>query len=142
MTKETLEEKPYKRHWSFVVCDKRYLYPVAALILVAGIAAAVILKDPNQINRIGSFIIGIGVWMSMRFTLREGINRHKNALDSSPVIPGPGRAKQLNANYFNNIMFSIGDAHLQLHGFSLVVAGSVLGSYGDLIIRLLLPGYF
>jgi hypothetical protein len=108
MTRKTLEEQPYKKHWSFVVCDKMYLYPVASLIFVAGIAAAIMLKDPNQINRIGSFIIGIGVWMSMRFTLREGINRHKNALDSSPIIPGRGPAQQLNARYFNKAL----DHHL------------------------------
>jgi hypothetical protein len=142
MAEEITEEKTFKRHWSFVVCDKRYLYPFAALIFLAGIVAAIILKDANQINRVGSFIIGIGVWMSMRFTLREGINKNKNALDSSPVITGAGRAQQLNANYFNNITFSIGDAQLQLHGFFLVILGSVFGSYGDLIISLLLPDYF
>ncbi|MCI5060801.1 MAG: hypothetical protein MRY79_06995 [Alphaproteobacteria bacterium] len=106
---------------------------------MAGIAAAIMLKDPNQINRIGNFIVGIGVWMSMRFTLREGINRHKNATDNSPVVP---ETRQLNSNYFNKVTFSIGDAYLQLHGFFLVIVGSLLGSYGDLIIWLLLPNCF
>lgn len=142
MTEEQKPEVSHIRHWSFIVCDKRYLYPLVFLILLAGITAAISLRDPNQINRVGSLIIGAGVWMSMRFTLREGINRHKNALDSSPIIPGPGRAQQLNPRYFNNIGFSLGDAHLQIHGFFLVILGSILGSYGDLIIRGLLPQIF
>jgi len=128
-----------KRHWSFVVCDKRVLYPMALLLLAAGVAAALALKDPSQITRVGNFIIGTGVWMSMRFTLREGINRQKDHADSSPTVPG---TNQLNSNFFNKITFSIGDAQLQVHGFFLVIAGSTIGSYGDVIIKFLLPRYF
>ena len=75
--------------------------------------------------------------MSMRYTLREGINKHKDAAKSRPTLPGPGKAVQLNWAYFNEIAFSIGDAQLQVHGFVLVVVGSIVGSYGDLIL-----GYF
>lgn len=81
----------------------------------------------------GNFIIGIGVWMSMRFSLREGINKHKNLQDQSPTLPGNGPAKQLNATFFNNIGYSIGDAKLQLHGFYLVIYGSIIGSWGDIL---------
>ncbi len=131
-----------KRHWSFVVTDKKYLYPFAALLLIAGLVAASLCKDPTQLNRVGNFLIGTGVWVSMRYTLREGINKHKNAADSRPVLPGPGKAVQLNIDYFNKIAFSIGDAQLQIHGFVLVILGSIVGSYGDLILISFLKGYF
>ena len=128
-----------KRHWSFIVCDKKYLYPVVFLLLTAGVVAAIVLKDPVQLNRVGNFIMGIGVWMSMRYTLREGINRHKDLADSSPTVPG---TKQLNTKFFNQITFSIGDAQLQVHGFALVILGSIVGSYGDIILKYVLRGYF
>jgi hypothetical protein len=65
-----------KRHWSFIVCDTRYLYPLAALILAGGVAASYFLKDASQLARAGNFIIGTGVWMTMRYTLREGNRPH------------------------------------------------------------------
>lgn len=125
-----------KRHWSFVVCDAKYLYPAALFLLTAGVATALIFKDPVYLNRVGNFIIGIGVWMSMRYTLREGINRHKDLTRSSPTVPG---TNALNSEFFNQITFSIGDARLQLHGFGLVVLGSVVGSFGDLILKAVVP---
>jgi len=131
-----------KRHWSFVVCDPRYLYPLAGLILAGGVAASYLLKDATQLARAGNFIIGTGVWMTMRYTLREGIQRTKNALDESPTLPGPGPLYAVNAAYFNRITFSIGDALLQLHGFVLVIAGSLVSSYGDLLIKAMLPSWF
>ena len=124
-----MEETQYKKHWSFIVCDIKYLFPFVALLLVLGIAAAVFLNDPEQLNRVGNFIIGIGVWMSMRATLRDGINRYKNYADNLPVQPN---TRQLNSAYFNNITFSIGDAYLQIYGFIIVILGSFIGSYGDL----------
>lgn len=124
------------RHWSFIVTDKRYLYPIAAGILVAGILAAFAFKDASFFSRAGNFIIGTGVWMGFRYTLREGINRHKKS--DSLVIPG---TNQLNADHFNSITFSIGDAHLQLHGFALVIIGSFVGSFGDLALKAVFPAY-
>lgn len=128
-----------KRHWSFVVCDKKYLFPVVLLLLAAGVIIAVLLHDPIQLNRVGNLIIGTGVWMSMRYTLREGINKHKDLANSSPTVPG---TRQINLNFFNQIAFSIGDAQLQIHGFFLVILGSVTGSYGDVILMHVLPRYF
>jgi hypothetical protein len=75
----------------------------------------------------------------MRYTLREGINRYKDEADSSPVLPG---TNQLNAAFFNKVAFAIGDAQLQVHGFVLVVIGSIVGSYGDVILRHILPHRF
>ena len=128
-----------KRHWSFVVCDKKYLYPVVGVLLAAGFVAAFVWKDPVYFNKVGNFIIGTGVWMSMRYTLREGLERYKDASDSSPTVPG---TNQFNAAFFNRATFALGDAHLQIHGFVLVLVGSVVGSYGDVILRYLLPARF
>lgn len=128
-----------KRHWSFIICDKWVLYPVAILLLAAGGIAAFVTKDPSQFTRVGNFIIGTGVWMSMRATLREGINRHKDFSNSSPTVPGTNR---LNPAHFNQITFSIGDAFLQVHGFVLVLVGSFVGSYGDIVLKSLFPGSF
>lgn len=128
-----------KRHWSFVVCDKSYLYPLAGLLLAIGVIAALAFDDPVQFNRVGNFIIGTGVWMSMRYTLREGIDRYRDLADESPTVPG---ANQVNAQFFNRIAFAIGDAQLQIHGFVLVITGSLVGSYGDMILRGVLPGRF
>ena len=119
------------RHWSFVVTDKRFLYAVVACILGGGFSAALAYNDASLFARSGNFIIGAGVWMGMRYTLREGINKHKDASDPSPTIHG----NQLNPNYFNQIAFSIGDAQLQLHGFAIVILGSVVGSFGDLLLK-------
>lgn len=124
---------PHKRHWSFVVTDKKYLYPFIALLSVVGVLAGIKSDDPTYFSRVGNFIIGIGVWMSMRYTLREGINKHKDLSKSSPKLPGNGAFTQLNAKFFNEITFSIGDAKLQLHGFFIVIYGSAVSSFGDLI---------
>lgn len=130
------------RHWSFVVCDPRYLYPVVAFLLGGGIGLAVWKGDPTHLSRVGNFVIGTGVWMSMRYTLREGIKRTRDANDSSPVLPGPGPAYAINAAYYNKLISAIGDAHLQIHGFGLVLAGSLVGSYGDWFLSALLPNIF
>jgi len=134
-----MSDAKFKRHWSFVVCDKKYLYPAAAFVLLLGLFVSFYFRDPTQLSRVGTFIIGIGVWMSLRYTLREGINRTKNRTDSSPVLPGTNR---LNMKFFNQIAFSIGDAQLQIHGFVLVVIGSLLASYGDIALIQLFPGSF
>jgi len=123
--------KPHKRHWSFVVTDKKYLYPFVALLTVAGVFSAILCREPTYLSRIGNFVIGIGVWMSMRYTLREGINKHKDLANSSPMIPG---TNHLNSDFFNEIAFSIGDAKLQIHGFFIVIYGSIISSFGDLAI--------
>jgi hypothetical protein len=109
------------------------------ILLIAGAAASLYLKDPMHFTRVGNFIIGTGVWMSMRYTLREGINKHKDLSNSSPTVPG---TNQVNANFFNQIAFSIGDAQLQVHGFVLVVVGSVVGSFGDIFLKLAFPCVF
>ena len=75
----------------------------------------------------------------MRYTLREGINRHKDLSNCSPTFPG---TNQVNPQFFNQITFAIGDAQLQIHGFILVILGSVVGSFGDLILKCFFPEYF
>jgi hypothetical protein len=126
-----------KRHWSFLFCDWKILYPFALLVLAAGVALALVRKDPLWVNRMGNVIIGIGVWMSMRYTLRQGKNRYRDSARSSPTVPG---TNALNSDFFNDAAFSIGDAHLQLYGLGLVVVGSAVGSFGDLILKLVMPG--
>ena len=127
------------RRWAFVVTSPKYLYPLIIFIFLAGIVVSFLTKDPTHLNRVGNFIIGTGVWMSMRYTLREGINRHKTGLAESQTIRG---TNQLNPHYFNEIGFSIGDSILQIHGFCLVIFGSLSGSYGDLILRALFSNVF
>lgn len=126
-----------KRHWSFIVCDKRILLSLTLIFLLSGLIYAFYFDDPSIFNRFGNFIIAIGVWMSMRYVFRDGLNRNEDARDSSPIYPDPKRTKlvQLNTTYFNNITFSIGDAKLSVLGFILVVIGSIIGSFGDTIIN-------
>jgi hypothetical protein len=128
-----------KRHWSFVVCDPRYAYSATTILLVLSLLCAAHFHRADYFSRAGNFIIGVGVWISMRYTLREGINKHKDAAMASPTYPG---TNQLNPGYFNNIAFSIGDAQLQLHGFALVVIGSIVASVGDLALMAICPGHF
>ena len=73
--------------------------------------------------------------MSMRSALREGKNKHKDLSKSYPTLPESGRLSELNPSYFNKIAFSIGDAKLQLCGFIIVIYGSAVGSFGDLILK-------
>lgn len=119
-----------RRHWSFVVCDPKYLYPAAGALLLVGAVWAVAVGNLAHFNRVGNFIIGIGVWMSLRYTLREGIERYKDGRGSQATIPG---TNAVDSEFFNQIAYSIGDARLQLHGFALVVLGSIVGSFGDLM---------
>ncbi len=102
---------------------------------MAGAAASVWYGEPTYFSRVGNFVIGVGVWMSMRYALREGINKHKDLVKSSPTIP---RTNALNSDFFNEIAFSIGDARLQLHGFFVVIYGSLVSSFGDLVINYVL----
>lgn len=132
-------EAPNRRHWSFVVTDKRYIYPLAAMFLLLGLAASFLTRDASHFPRVGNFIIGAGVWISMRYTLREGLKRSKDLSEESPFIPG---TTAINATFFNNIAFSIGDAQLQVHGFLLVLVGSTIGSFGDLLLKWLFPHVF
>ena len=125
----------FKRHWSFVVTDKKYLYPFVFLITLLGVIAALYFGEPTYFSRTGSFVIGIGVWMSMRYTLREGINKHKDMKKLSPHVPV---TNQLNIDFLNEITFSLGDAKLQLHGFFIVIYGSFIGSFGDLVLQYVL----
>lgn len=104
-----MSDTPNKRHWSFVVCDKRYLYTLATTLIFMGLFAAFRFGDATQLNRVGNFIVGIGVLMSVRYTLREGIEKRKNLADSHPAYPG---TNQVNARFFNQITFSLGDAWL------------------------------
>lgn len=68
--------------------------------------------------------------MSMRFTLREGIRRDK----SRPPVPmSEGPCRPIDTHPINQIIFSIGDAELQVRGFILVLLGSFVGSFGDLM---------
>jgi hypothetical protein len=126
-----------RRHWSFVVTDKRYLLPLAALVLALGLYAAYHTRDAMHFARAGNFVVCIGVWMTMRYALREGINKHKDASRSHPTVQG-----YLNSGYFNEITFSIGEAWLQIYGFVLVVIGSAVWAYGDWILKHICPAAF
>jgi len=124
-----MQQSKYQRPWPFVVTDPRYLYPIALAILLAGIVAAYRLNDPSFVSRTGNFIIGVGVWMSLRFTLREGIKRDK----SRPPVPrSQGPLQPVDPYPINQAIFSIGDAELQVRGFALVLVGSLVGSFGDI----------
>ena len=128
-----------KRHWSFIVCDPRYLYPFAGALIVCGVATAFACHDAQMFNRFGNLIIGTGVWMSIRYTLREGLSRVKNYSDNFPLVPG---TTQVNMAYINKGVLAIGDAQLQVYGFVLVILGSIVGSFGDLALRALCRMYF
>lgn len=54
-----------------------------------------------------------------------------------PSLPTGGKLNQINPALLNKFAFSIGDAHLQLHGFFLVIYGSIIGSFGDYIVKLI-----
>lgn len=130
------------RHWSFFVTEKKIIYPLVLFISVAGTGLAVIYSDPTFFSRMGNLIIVIGLWISMRFTLREGINKYKNCLDDSPTLPGNGPLRQINAEYFNKIGFLIGDANLQLHGLYITIYGAMVGSWGDLLLKTIFSSCF
>lgn len=132
-------EQKFRRHWSFVVCDKKYFYPLILVLMSLGLWSAFYFRDATQVSRVGNLIIGVGVWVSMRSTLREAFKIGTDLADLSPTIPG---TNQMNSTFFNNIVFSAGDKRLQIHGFILVVFGSLLGSYGDLALKLLFPKNF
>jgi hypothetical protein len=127
-----------QRHWSFIVTDKKYLVPVAVVVLLAGLVLSYVRHDAMHFARAGNFVVCIGAWMSMRGTLREGLKRVHDARDSSPVYPD-GR---LNANWFNARIFAQGDAVLSLWGFAIVFVGSVVWAYGDLLLKWLSPASF
>jgi hypothetical protein len=133
-------EATMRRHWSFIVTDTKYLYPLAGIVLALGLFLSFRWHDALQFARAGNFIVSIGVWMTMRSTLRDGINKTKDLLPTyGPTVPG---TNQLNVAFFNSITFSIGDAWLQVYGFALVVIGSAVWAYGDAILKWIAPGAF
>jgi hypothetical protein len=77
--------------------------------------------------------------MSMRHTLREGLNPVKNHADNFPLLPG---TTQINMAYINKAILVIWDAQLQVHGFVLVFIGSLVGSFGDLALKIVFAGHF
>lgn len=124
-----MQPTKYRRPWPFIATDPRYIYPLALFILVAGCVAAYYFNDPSFVSRSGNFIIGAGVWMSLRYTLREGVNRVK----SRPLVPrSSGPMKEIDSHLINQSILAIGDADLQVRGFVLVMLGSLVGSFGDL----------
>ena len=133
-----------ERHWSFAVTDRFRMYLAVWVLLATGVLLSIGLNDPGQFQRIGNFILVLAVWMSMRSTLREGIQRHSSALGDSPTLPRrPGeKGFRVNATYFNRLAFRIGDATLQAHGLIVALIGSIVASYGDLILLGLMPGAF
>ena len=40
-----------RRHWSFVVCDPKYLYPLVSILVGLGVTAAFVMKNPAHLNR-------------------------------------------------------------------------------------------
>lgn len=64
----------------------------------------------------------------MRGTFREGLKKSHNFNDDKPTI-----GRQLNSVYFNNRVFRRGDAVLQVYGFIIVMLGSIMSGYGDMI---------
>jgi hypothetical protein len=126
------------RHWSFIVTDKKYMVLLAVLVLLAGLFLSYRWRDATQLARAGNFVVCIGVWMSMRFTLRQGLSKTFDARDDQPVLPGGA----LNANWFNIRAFAQGDAVLQVWGFAVVLVGSAVWAYGDWILKQVSPGAF
>lgn len=113
-----------KKHWSFIVCSPRILLPIVIFLTLIGVLMAYNFNDFGFFNRFGNFIVGIGVWMSLRYTLREGIRSEKNLMDSVPFIEIHEKVSVPNSNFFNEIAFSIVDAKLQIYGFVIVVYGN------------------
>lgn len=118
------------KSWAFVLTDPKCVYPAVLLVLGIGLLLALHLRDASQFNRVGSFIIIAGVWMSMRYTLRVGLHRS--------LLSEPRLAVQI----FNEIRNSRTDAWLGVHGLILMVIGSMVGSYGDFVLKSLFPCTF
>lgn len=120
-----------KRHWSFIFCGKKFGGFLIAFLLIVGIFLSFYFKEATILNRFGNFIMAIGVWISMRDTFREGLNKYKDLNDEKPVFPNG----LVNGIYFNNLTFRLGDARLRVWGLIFVFTGSIIGSFGDLIIK-------
>ena len=120
-----------KRHWSFIFCGKNFGIFLITAIITIGIFLSLYFKEAFILNRFGNFIMAIGVWLSMRDTFREGLNKHKDLNDEKPVFPNGF----VNGTFFNNLNFRLGDARLRVWGLVIVFIGSIVGSLGDLIIK-------
>jgi hypothetical protein len=132
------------RHWSFEVTDTFRLYLVCGVLIASSVLLSVARADPSHVQRIGNFILLLAVWATMRSTLREGLAKHRSLSDDQPTLPRePGaRGVELNVNFLNKLAFRRGDAVLQVHGLVFALIGSVLASYGDLMLRVCLPELF
>jgi hypothetical protein len=130
----------FGRHWSFIVTDPIVALTFLSVVFSLALYGSFNRQDWQLIGRGGNLMILAGVLMSLRrvLRLRDEANNEKMQPWTLPVESNT-RARQLNFGRINQEVFAIGDTRIQLTGFIVIVVGTLVASYGDLLLDWLLP---
>lgn len=116
----------------------RYITPSVILIIFFG-WLSILLNDWTVIERSGGLIALLGALLGLRKLLRKGareLETPNEPLWSRPEFNG---ARQFNPNGMWQEVEDLSDSFAQQLGLILVVIGTLISSFGSLIMQLLFP---
>ena len=112
---------------------RRYLV-ASAVILVLSVALSLQTQSWSWVARSGGILVLFGVLLSLRKLFRLGPQK----LDT-PIEPLVINKNQFNINSMYQSINHLTDNFAQAFGVCLMVAGTILASYGDAVLDMLVP---
>lgn len=112
---------------------RRYLV-AAAVVVAASVVISVCTKSWSWLPRCGGVLILLGVLLSLRRLFRLGPQRF-----DEPTEPFVINGNQFNMRAMHQDIQRAGDNYAQVSGVVLMVVGTLVSSYSDLLLEWLLP---
>ena len=129
------QQSAWVNPWLAIRLSGARIYILVAIAVVAISAfASVLLANWSLVSRSGGVVILFGVLLSLRRLFRLGPQRFDEP--SEPVILGQN---QFNMRVITQDIQRAADNFAQATGISLIVIGTIIGSYGDLVLDWLVP---
>jgi hypothetical protein len=130
----------FNRHWSFLATDTRLLLPALVTVVTASLYGSLCRGDWQLIARAGNLVIFVGVVLTLRRLFRLGDKSITEKVEPWTLPREPGaKGVQFNFARVNQEVFAIGDARAQKAGFYLILIGTFMASYADLLLDWLIP---
>lgn len=126
-----------RRHWSFILTDKRLYIPTLFIIFIASFFWSLHINSWLPISRFGSIIVIFGAILGLRRHFRLGSKNVENEPPPTSIPVGNKGAHKFNVEGVNESAFRSGDLKLQLMGLKLAVFGTFIWGYGDAIFQLM-----
>jgi hypothetical protein len=124
-----------KRHWSFILTDKRLYIPALLLVFIGSFLWSLQISSWVPISRFGSIIVIFGAVLGLRRHFRLGATNVENEAPPTSIPVGSKGVHKLSVAGINEGTFRGGDLKLQLTGLKLAVFGTFLWGYGDAIFQ-------